>query len=104
MPEFERKLLLAQYGDFLASRTLGKDARELVEEAVRSGGRIVVDFSGIDGISLSFADEFAGKLAANLGVDTLRATVRFHNAAEAVAGLLRMAIGNRTREKPPSAA
>ncbi len=104
MADSPQRLLLAQYGEFLASRILGADARAIVEAAVRAGERVVVDFAGIDGISLSFADELAGKLVLAIGLPAVREHVRFANATPSIARLLQAAIRNRTHQAPPDAA
>ena len=88
---------LQQFGDFLGTRLLGKEAREVVVSALGSEAEVIVDFSGITGISVSFADEFGGKLLDAIGVETFRARVRFRNADKGIADIVRFAMNGRLR-------
>lgn len=91
------RIELRQFGDFLGTRLLGADARTLVLNALSQNTDVIVDFTGVSGISVSFADEFAGKLVDETSLDVLRRRVKFRNADEAVAGIIRFALNGRLR-------
>lgn len=88
-------ILLCQFGEFLATRTLGDDARRLIEQSVHQDGVARIDFSGVDGITISFADEVFGKLALQWGLDLLRGRIRVRNANEGIARTIQFAISTR---------
>ncbi len=91
------RIELRQFGDFLGTRLLGKDARELVLNALAQDADVVVDFAGISGVSVSFADEFAGKLVDQVGLDKFRSRIKFRNADDGIASIVRFALNGRLR-------
>lgn len=62
------------------------------------GRDVVFDFSEVDVVTPSFADEVFGDLAVALGRETLRARVRVVNASKEVRHLLAIVVANRFRE------
>lgn len=88
-------ILLRQFGEFLATRTLGDDARRLIEQSVHQDGVARIDFAGVDGITISFADEVFGKLVLQWGLDLLRSRIRVRNANEGIARTIQFAISTR---------
>lgn len=90
-----KTIALCQFGDFLGTRMLGEEARELVLASLGDEDGVLVDFSGITGISVSFADEFAGKLVDTIGLDAFRTHIRFRNADEGIAEIVRFALNGR---------
>ena len=56
---------IAKHGDFLATRERGRRVREEIEQELESlapGDTLTLDFSGVEGITVSFGDETVGKL------------------------------------------
>ncbi|WP_158289934.1 STAS-like domain-containing protein [Micromonospora sp. S4605] len=54
-----------QFGAFLATRSKAQQARERLEREIKSAGAgtvVTVDFNGVEAMTISFADEFLGKL------------------------------------------
>jgi len=53
-----------QYGTFLATRSKARQAREHLEGKIQGAGSgtvVIVDFDGVEAMTISFADEFLGK-------------------------------------------
>lgn len=68
--------LFERLGPVLVGRFPGVELREEIEDAVKAGELVVVDFAGVSAISPSFADEVFAKLDRTL-VDA--GTIRFEN-------------------------
>jgi hypothetical protein len=61
----ERYQLAAEFGPFLATRERGRRVREEVEQrlsSISTGETLILDFAGVDGITVSFGDESIAKL------------------------------------------
>lgn len=59
-----------RYGAFLATRASGRAARNDLEEAALRcvpGSVLIVDFAGVDAMTISFTDEFLGRFYSSLG-------------------------------------
>jgi len=93
-------LELIQWGGFLGSRHLGAEIRKMIEADLAEGLTVVINCKGVDMISHSFADEFMGKLAANLGRNAFRERVKFKNVSPKIASILRYVISNRLSSEP----
>ena len=79
------------------SRHGGRRVRAIIENLLRSGGPIVLDFDGVGVFSSSFADEVLGRLFVNMGEQEFRKHIIVRNAIPTVAGLIRRAIVQRTK-------
>lgn len=66
-------------GPALVGRFPGSELRAEIEEAVRDGQQVVVDFTGVAVISPSFADEVFAKLDRSL---VEQGIIRFENLDE----------------------
>jgi len=79
-----------------ATRQNGAMARErvLLEILANAPGPITLDFQGIEPTP-SFADEFVGRLAAELGATEFQARIRFANLDESATLLLRAVVAKR---------
>jgi hypothetical protein len=56
-----------EHGSFLATRSTAKVARESLEHEAATGPQVcefIIDFAGVDAMTISFADEFLGKFYA----------------------------------------
>ena len=62
-------------------------------------GHIVLDFASIGLISASFADEFIGKMARNLGFIQFNNLIRIVNAEQSVATQIDRAVRKRLSER-----
>jgi anti-anti-sigma regulatory factor len=63
---------LAEQGEYLSSRHVASSLRERI---LRAGGPVVVDLSGVESLSDSFADELFAVLVQDHGHDWFAATV-----------------------------
>jgi hypothetical protein len=81
-----------------ATRESGAAARELVLQQLSQAGDapVSLDFEGIEPTP-SFADEFVGRLAEELGEECFRKRVRFVNLREPARTLLQNVVTKRLR-------
>lgn len=70
--------------DFVRSRYSGEKIRCMIKGAIDGGYKVVLDFSGVSGITQGFADEAIGILIRAFGVDTVTRHVKVVNANEKV--------------------
>jgi hypothetical protein len=74
------------FGAFLATRSKARQAREDLEGAIQTCGPdsvVTVEFDGVEAMTISFADEFLGKLYTTLGAgDLMTAGVRLSGLNE----------------------
>ena len=66
-----------QFGENLGTRQLGKVAREKLIPLLNGDEKVILDFTGIDVVSNSFADECIAKLLIDLPLETLKARTTF---------------------------
>jgi uncharacterized protein DUF4325 len=96
IPAFE----MARWGEDLDGRTLGARARAELEAMVEAAAApVTVDFAGVGTMSASFADECFGKLIRRMRTERLPGTLRFTNANDPVATMLRF-IAERAQRPP----
>ncbi len=88
-------IAMNQWGDFLGTRFLGEEARRQIADALLSAPPVFLDFSGVNGVSHSFADEAIGVIAGEAGLDALRTNVRFLNLNEEIKAVLRFVVAER---------
>lgn len=92
---------MKQFGTSLCTRVSGRDAYSLILKALDSHTEevLVFDFTGVNAITNSFADEVFGRLAAEKGMDTLRETTTFKAVDRSTALLIRTAMERRIRQQ-----
>ena len=66
-----------QFGENLGTRQLGKVAREKLMPLLNDDEKVVLDFTGINVVSNSFADECIAKLLIDMPLETLKARTTF---------------------------
>lgn len=86
------------FGSSLVTRGAGRAAYEAIAHVMGTED-IVFDFDGVDTITNSFADEVFGRLAYELGMDTLRKRTRFVNIAPFWSKVVRNAIDTRIAQR-----
>jgi len=90
---------LAEHGRTLATRPLGQALRaDLVERA--SGEDVVLDFSGVDSTSHSFADEFVARLAEDAKTDEVEFEISIYGASKDVERVVLKALERRDIPAP----
>lgn len=66
-----------EYGENLGTRPLGKRVREQLMPLLEQDERIVLDFTGVNVVSNSFADECIAKLLLTMPLAELKARTTF---------------------------
>ena len=81
------------FGENLGTRQLGQQAREKLMPLLEGDERVVLDFTGVDVVSNSFADECIAKLLLTMPLAELKARTTFRGlnplASESVLTALR---------------
>lgn len=92
---------VAELGRFLALSSAGDSAAYRLQQLVLNAApeQTVVDFSGVESVTVSFANAFLGRLLTS----TLRGLVRVEGANDVVAEAIRTAV-DRRRSSPTDAA
>ena len=80
----EVKLIDIAGADFIGGRYVGEVVRQEIEEAINANSTIVIDFSGIKGVTQSFADEAIGILIRAFGIQTVKNHVKVKNANDKI--------------------
>ncbi|MGF7396181.1 STAS-like domain-containing protein [Thermoanaerobacterium thermosaccharolyticum] len=83
------------FGDLLLGRELGKKVRNSIEEILQSNENIIIDFTGINGTSQSFADELFGTLIEEMGLDKFKKKIKTKNANPEVQSIIKHVLINR---------
>ena len=77
-----------KFGENLGTRPLGQKVREQLMPLLEKDERVVLDFTGVNVVSNSFADECIAKLLLTMSLDELKAHTTFRGlnpvAAESV--------------------
>lgn len=66
-----------EYGENLGTRPLGKRVREQLLPLLEKDERVVLDFTGVNVVSNSFADECIAKLLLSMSLADLKARTTF---------------------------
>ena len=82
-----------EYGENLGTRPLGKRVREQLLPMIEQNECVVLDFTGVDVVSNSFADECIAKLLLTIPLSELKSRTTFRGlnpiASESVLTALR---------------
>ena len=82
-----------EFGENLGTRQLGQQVREKLMPLLEGDERVVLDFTGVDVVSNSFADECMAKLLLSMSLSELKAHTTFRGlnplASESVLTALR---------------
>lgn len=68
-----------EFGENLGTRQLGDHVRNILLPLVSGGEKVILDFSGVNVVSNSFADECLGKLLLYMPLDELKKKTTFVN-------------------------
>ncbi|MBQ3617166.1 MAG: STAS-like domain-containing protein [Bacteroidales bacterium] len=66
-----------QFGEDLGTRQLGQRARELLVPLIEQNDLVVLDFTGVNVVSNSFADECIAKILLTMPLDELKKHTTF---------------------------
>ena len=82
-----------EYGENLGTRPLGKRVRESLQPLIEQNDCVVLDFTGVNVVSNSFADECIAQLLLVMSLDELKSSTTFRSlnpiASESVLTALR---------------
>ena len=82
-----------EYGENLGTRPMGKRVREQLLHTIEQNERVVLDFTGVNVVSNSFADECIAKLLLTMSLADLKSRTTFRGlnpiASESVLTALR---------------
>ncbi len=76
----------------IGSRGTGEKIRNKIKNEIDTGGKVTLDFGGIEIITQSFADEMIGILVRAFGVDYIRKKLLLVNANEDIKRTLNFVI------------
>ena len=86
-------LSFRDFGENLGTRQVGQQVREQLMPLLEKDERVVLDFTGVNVVSNSFADECIAKLLLTMSLDELKAHTTFQGlnplASESVLTALR---------------
>ena len=88
------RLQLGELGPCLGSRGIGRQLREQIEEA----GSAQLDFTDVEVLSASFADELFAVLVRDYGTHWFKRNIEFINAPESVIQDVLNAVAERMPE------
>ncbi len=94
-----RVVTLTDWSGFLGTRHLGARIREKAESILSAReATLVLDWSGVNVVTQSFADELVGKLASHLGREAFLSRVCFLNLDPSVRSVVRYVAASRLDE------
>jgi len=89
------KILFGDISNSLGTRVLGSEIRAKIEKSLAEGDFISFDFSGVDSISHSFADECFGKLLLSFELAHLKSGSTFLNTNDLVKKIILFTLNER---------
>lgn len=92
------KISFRKVDSILTTRLLGKKIRNIIEKELAKGEIIILDFTGVNIISHSFADECIGKLAQKLGIELFKKKIFFNGVSDEIFPILRYVIVKRLKQ------
>lgn len=93
---------ISKHGSFLGTRALGAKVRDEIVKSCINSQHVTLDFSGVDAMSHSFADECIGGLLTELGTAAFKAKIRFKDTNDEMDSLLRLVTSRRVHAAKPT--
>ena len=84
-----------QYGENLGTRPLGQRVREILLPLIQQNDCVVLDFTGVNVVSNSFADECIAKLLLNMSLSELKQRTTFRGLNPVAAECILTALKRR---------
>ncbi|MBO7257281.1 MAG: STAS-like domain-containing protein [Bacteroidales bacterium] len=84
-----------QYGENLGTRPLGQRVREILLPLIEQNDCVVLDFTGVNVVSNSFADECIAKLLLNMSLSELKQRTTFRGLNPVAAECILTALKRR---------
>ena len=93
------RLNVAKEADGLGSRIDGSSFRNLVLNVMSSAQTVILDFSNVSIVSLSFADEAVGKLIDTIGFSSFLERIKIEQANETCLAIIQTIISQHASEQ-----
>ena len=84
-----------QYGENLGTRPLGQRVREILLPLIEQNDCVILDFTGVNVVSNSFADECIAKLLLNMSLSELKQRTTFRGLNPVAAECILTALKRR---------
>lgn len=89
---------MSRWGTFLNNRELGREVREQLLNSAQHDITVIVDFSGVELTSQSFADEVFGKLVIEIGLENIKNKFRLANVSPDIGSVIKYVMHERWKE------
>lgn len=86
-----------QYGTLLATRALARDIYPDIACKIQNDTMVILDWEGVQMVTLSFSDEIFGLLFKNVGFTDFKQRTHFTNITPGISLVLSTAISMRTK-------
>lgn len=91
---------MKKFGTALSTRASGRRAYDLIcSQSNGLSGHIIFDFSDVNIVSNSFADELFGRLTYEFGMDAMRDATSFVGVKPLAARIIRSAMNARSTQR-----
>lgn len=91
-------IIINKIGKNPGLRKTAKTLKQKVLESVASNTPVVIDFTDVESVSSSFADELIGKLYIQIGAETFKKMVKMINVNDDIKLIIKIAIKDRLSE------
>ena len=85
----------SDFGTHLGTRFHGEQARNIIVNAIKNNDKVEFDFTGVELISNSFADESLAKLLLEFSFDSIKQKTTFTNTIPFVKAIIANAFKSR---------
>ena len=86
---------LRESGSSLGTRLFGAKLRSKIEQSIKDGNKITLNFEGVDVVSNSFADECFGKLLFSFELSVIKKNIVIRNANDFIKHVIKIALSER---------
>lgn len=94
---------MSRFGTALSTRASGRGAYDFVSSTTDNFSvPVEFDFSGVNTVSNSFADELFGRMAFELGMEKVRSLTSFSGVKPLAARIIRSAMEARNTQREPT--
>lgn len=98
-----RVFKFSDYGDSLGTRNIGAKIRADLRPLLDGDEKVVLDFSGVDTVTNSFADECLAKLLLEMTLDELKSKTTFRGLSPMAERSILTALKRRLEQIHPTA-
>ena len=90
--------VLSENGSILGLRELAKELSSQLKIAIDNNTNIILDFSNVESISSSFADELIAKVLIEVGIENFLKNVKIRNANTFIKTMINSSINDRLND------